>query len=53
MKKKVKSVKLTYPEDMEALEDKVAETIAKYLIKILPPEKIDEVVLKFQCHLDI
>ncbi|KZL93587.1 hypothetical protein [Clostridium magnum] len=48
MKEKVKSVIVTYPEDMDELTKNYSKSIARVLIKIVPPHQIDELIKRLE-----
>lgn len=45
-KSKVKNVVVNYPEDAEMFQNRIAEVVASYIIKIVPPEEIGELIKK-------
>lgn len=48
MKEKVKSVTVTYPENMDELRKNYSKLLAIVLRKIVPPHQIDELIKKLE-----
>jgi type III secretory pathway lipoprotein EscJ len=44
VKEKVKSVTVTYPENMDELKKNYSKSLARVLIKIVPPHQVDELL---------
>jgi DNA-binding transcriptional regulator YbjK len=48
VREKVKDVTVTYPENMEELTKNYSKSLARVLIKIVPPHQIDELIKRLE-----